>query len=115
MNAEKAMETSRRELAIRPDFCLRDLFNILDSRCQRKLSFHCLTEMLNQLNFKIDDQDLVMRVFQLYDLDKDGYLNYAEFAQLICPRHQDYLRKLRGRVPRIISGSNIHIASVGID
>ena len=112
MNSEKAMESSRRELAQREDFCIRDLFNILDIGNKRRLSYHCLSKLLNQLNFKINDPNLVQKIFKLYDLDNDGLLNFTEFAQMICPRHTEFLKQLRERVPKTLPGCPYTINNV---
>ena len=100
MNIEKAMESSRRELSLRPDFCIRDVFKLLDTSKRGKLNFIDFKEMFKVLKVRVSDFNKIRTLFDLYDLDTDGLLSYAEFSQFVCPRHKDYWKLLRGREPR---------------
>ena len=115
LNIEKAVEYSRQELALRPDFCLRDIFNLLDEGHKGALSYDDFYELMVILQVRPTIIDDIRNLFKTYDLDEDGWLTYSEFGQMLCPRDPDHRRILRKRGPKKnIKGARFTIRSVRI-
>lgn len=101
----REIEDKRIDLAMRNDFCLVDLFSMVDTSHSTCISLRNMTNFLSDL-FRGYDQTRLksedIRVFfEYYDKDHDRHLNFDEFSNLIRPVEADckamlYKRKAVG-------------------
>ena len=101
MNIERTVEFSRRQLSVRPDFNVKDLFYVLDSGKKKYLSCRNFQVLLKELKMTTKiTKECVRELFDFYDLDEDRCFSFSEFAQLLCPRDPDHRRLLKNRRPK---------------
>ena len=102
------LEISRRELAVMPNFCIREFFKGIDSKNRGSLS---LTDFKNLMNYLEIGNTYVRHfstLFKLYDTDNDSYLNFKNFVQMVSPRDEKFF-KLMTENKRISSKSKVII------
>ena len=62
---------------------LRSIFTALDRSKDGKLSMHELSAAFELFGFGMMDRDELQTTFNEFDQDRSGYVEFAEFAQMI--------------------------------
>ena len=97
VNLDKNVEIAKNETCTRPDFNTHDAFRIFDIDNLGSITALDLQHGLQDIgvNLSGDDVNLFM---QRYDKDRDGRLDYREFAAALTPEDPYYAQML-GRRP----------------
>lgn len=96
---EGTLERNRRELALRSDFNMRDLYKLLVNLKEGKRGVDCddlFAAITGNLELVIT-KDEVFIIFYKLDKDADGYLNYGEVCDCFVPREPDYAFLINSR------------------
>ncbi len=95
---ERELESSKIELALKPDFNLLDGFKLLDTQGKGFLTsselINTLKESLGQIEIRREDMYLF---FRRYDNDSDGKFTYSDFCHAFTPLSKEYATLLTGR------------------
>ena len=99
MEIESRIEDAKISLAINPDFNCEDAFRLFESNDK---GFLDKTDIKNGLNLLCifptnKELDLLMKRF---DLQKNGYLNYADFFDMVVPFEKSYRERVENRCPQ---------------
>ena len=99
MEIESRIEDAKISLAINPDFNCEDAFRLFESNDK---GFLDKTDIKNGLNLLCifptnKELDLLMKRF---DLQKNGYLNFADFFDMVVPFEKSYRERVENRCPQ---------------
>lgn len=99
MEIESGIEDAKISLAINPDFNCEDAFRLFESNDK---GFLDKTDIKNGLNLLCifptnKELDLLMKRF---DLQKNGYLNFADFFDMVVPFEKSYRERVENRCPQ---------------
>ena len=99
MEIESRIEDAKISLAINPDFNCEDAFRLFESNDK---GFLDKTDIKNGLNLLCifptnRELDLLMKRF---DLQKNGYLNFADFFDMVVPFEKSYRERVENRCPQ---------------
>ena len=99
MEIESRIEDAKISLAINPDFNCEDGFRLFESNDK---GFLDKTDIKNGLNLLCifptnKELDLLMKRF---DLQKNGYLNFADFFDMVVPFEKSYRERVENRCPQ---------------
>jgi len=96
----KILEEKRKNLSLRPDFNVQELFGMVNYNKNGFLSvveFEIWSNKNPYLNLNLSDIELI---FERYDRDKDGVLSFHEFMQIFSPKTREYKRNLINRAEK---------------
>lgn len=96
---EGALEKKRRELSMRSDFNMCDIYKMLIRLKEGKRGVDCddlFDTITNNLELTIT-KDEVFILFYKLDKDGDGFLNYSEVCQCFLPRENEYAVLIQSR------------------
>lgn len=96
---EGTLERKRRELALRSDFNMCDLYKLLVNLKEGKRGVDCddlFIAITGNLELVIT-KDEVFIIFYKLDKDGDGYLNYGEVCDCFVPRESEYAILINSR------------------
>ena len=99
MDAEKRIEDSKMELAMRDDFNCEDAFRIFEKNNKGFLTNEDLKNGLISLDIYATDSD-VRSLMKRYDLNKKGFLNYVDFFDMIVPYEKDFRNLVENKSPK---------------
>ena len=99
MEIESRIEDAKISLAINPDFNCEDAFRLFESNDK---GFLDKTDIKNGLNLLCifptnKELDLLMKRF---DLQKNVYLNFADFFDMVVPFEKSYRERVENRCPQ---------------
>ena len=99
MEIESRIEDAKISLAINPDFNCEDAFRLFESNDK---GFLDKTDIKNGLNLLCifptnKELDLLMKRF---DIQKNGYLNFADFFDMVVPFEKSYRERVENRCPQ---------------
>lgn len=96
---EGALERKRRELALRSDFNMCDVYKMLIRLQEGKRGVDCddLYETITNNLELIITKDEVFIIFYKLDKDGDGFLNYSEVCDCFIPRESEYACLINSR------------------
>ena len=96
---EGQLEQKRRELALRSDFNMCDVYKMFTQLDASKRGIDCddlYTTMVHNLQLTIT-RDEVFIIFYKLDKDGDGLLNYSEVCDCFVPRENEYAVLINSR------------------
>ena len=93
------LESKRRDIAMRSDFCLSEIFNMIDTHKVGYVSLSDLEDFAKSGNINLEREDWAV-LLDRYDSDADGYLNFNEFSSLFLPTLKEYRSTMVGRQPK---------------
>ena len=96
---ESKIEDAKISLAINPDFNCEDAFRIFESNDKGFLTKDDLKEGLNLIGIYPTGKKLKL-LMKRFDLDKKGYINYADFFDMVVPFEKNYRQRVECRPPR---------------
>lgn len=94
---EKELEEKRKELALRLDFSIGKLFNLIDSSGKGSVSLKEFEASLTALGI-IPELNQCHLLFRQYDRDHDNQLTYWDFFEIFNPRKTEYADLMLARV-----------------
>jgi Ca2+-binding EF-hand superfamily protein len=92
----KTLEEKRKTLAMRSDFNVTDLFNMIDGGDTGYLSLNDLDHFSIEYKVSVSRADWENMIAR-FDLDKDGMLCFGEFSELWKPYTKTYRSSVEGR------------------
>ena len=98
MSAESQIETAKINLALNPDFNCEDAFRIFEINGRGFINECDLKCGLNLIGIFPTDYE-VRLLMKRFDLQKNGYLNYADFFDMLVPYEKDYRNMVENRCP----------------
>ena len=96
---EGSLEQKRRDLALRQDFNMCDIYKMMTQLKLGKRGVDCedlYTTMIFNLELTIT-KDEVFIIFYKLDRDGDGVLNYSEVCDCFIPREDEYASMINSR------------------
>lgn len=100
----REIETSKNNLALKHDFNLIDAFRIFDKHDLGIITISDIDETLECLGYRADREELYLLV-RHYSHLQDSRLRFADFTEMLTPKHEDYSKILRNRVSLNIPGA----------
>ena len=98
MLAEDKIETAKVNLALNSDFNCEDAFRIFELNGQGFINQCDLKCGLNLLGIYPTDHE-VRLLMKRFDLQNQGFLNYADFFDMLVPYEKDYRNMVENRLP----------------
>jgi Ca2+-binding EF-hand superfamily protein len=98
MVAESQIEAAKVSLALNPDFNCEDAFRIFELNGRGFINQCDLKCGLNLLGIFPTDHE-VRLLMKRFDLQKNGYINYADFFDMLVPYEKDYRTMVENRCP----------------
>ena len=89
---EGKLEKKRRELTLRSDFNLCDVFKMFGGLSRNKKGIDCddlYGTIVNNLDLSVTKDEVFIMFYKL-DKDGDGLISYDEFSNCFMPRAQEY-------------------------
>jgi Ca2+-binding EF-hand superfamily protein len=83
------LESKRRDVAMRNDFCLSEIFNMIDTHKVGYVALSDLEDWSKSGNINLEREDWAV-LLDRYDSDNDGYLNFNEFSGMFLPTLKEY-------------------------
>ena len=98
MLAEDKIESAKVNLALCPDFNCEDAFRIFELNGRGFINQYDLKCGLNLLGIYPTDHEVLL-LMKRFDLQNNGYLNYADFFDMLVPYEKDYRNMVENRLP----------------
>ena len=98
MLAEDKIETAKVNLALHSDFNCEDAFRIFELNGRGFINQCDLKCGLNLLGIYPTDHE-VRLLMKRFDLQNQGFLNYADFFDMLVPYEKDYRNMVENRLP----------------
>ena len=98
INCETKLENLKKDLSLRPDFNLVDLFMFFDKEKKGFCDQNNFIEVMKELKIKWKSKDLA-RLFRRFDRNEKGFLRFAEFCDCFCPVSKESFEILNQRKP----------------
>lgn len=95
----KLLEEKRVNLALRYDFCLTEMFSMVDYGQSGYVSLADWQKFAYENSMALDSEDLCV-IIDRYDRDRDGLLSFSEFCDLFLPNATEYRKTMQERVER---------------
>ena len=92
----REIETSKNTLALKHDFNLIDAFRMFDKYDLGMISVSDIEETFNCLSLRPNPEEIYLLV-RHYSHLQDSRLRFADFSEILTPKHEDYSRILRNR------------------
>ena len=99
MDVESKIEDAKISLAINPDFNCEDAFRLFETNDKGFLDKDDIKEGLNLLCIFPTDKELNL-LMKRFDLQKNGFLNYGDFFDMVVPFEKNYRQRIENRPPR---------------
>ena len=109
MGVESQIEDAKINLAKNEDFNCEDAFRLFESNGKGTLDKNDLKNGLNLLGINPSEQDLNL-LLKRFDLQKNGFINYADFFDLVVPFEKNQRQIVENREPK----SNVPLKSPDI-
>ena len=94
---DKQVEQAKNEAILTPDFNTEDAFRIFDIDGLGSVTAADMQHGLADIGVHVTADDVHL-FFQRYDKDRDGHLDYREFAEALTPQDPYYAAILGRRV-----------------
>lgn len=91
INTEKSLESSKQELALRPDYSLKDNFFLLDMNQRGGITLQEFRSFIHFLRISLKEKSLITHLFEKYDLDGDKLISLQEFTLMLTPLKKNTL------------------------
>lgn len=95
----KLLEEKRISLSMRYDFCLMEMFALVDSKNLNYLNLADFERFCYNNGISLCSADLCT-VIDRYDKDRDGTLGFIEFCDIFLPKSVEYRRTMQDRIQR---------------
>lgn len=98
----KCLEDKRTNLALRYDFCLTELFAMIDYAKTGLLSLSDWQRFVRENSLTLNSDDLVILI-ERFDKSRDGLLTFSEFSDIWLPTANDYRRMMQERKEKYVT------------
>jgi len=99
MDIESKIEDAKISLAINPDFNCEDAFRLFESNDKGYLDRDDIEDGLNLIGICPSRKDLNL-LMRRFDLQKNGYINFADFFDMVVPFEKSYRQRVENRPPQ---------------
>jgi hypothetical protein len=100
IDVEKAVESSKQELSLRPDYSIKDHFKMMDSQDKGGINYNEFGNFIKRTKLPLDNLPVLSKLFEEADSDRDGLISQVEFQDLVSPKQKEYKILLNCRVER---------------
>ena len=98
MEMESKIEDTKTNLANNPDFNCEDAFRLFETNDKGYLDENDIKCGLSLIGINPTNQEV--RLFmKRFDLQKNGYINYADFFDIVVPFEKNYRTRVENRIP----------------
>lgn len=98
VNSEVKIELYKKELSLRPDFNLVDLFMFFDKEKKGYCTLENFIETLKEFGIKAKDKDSLL-FFRRFDRNDCKFLKFSDFSDAFCPLTKENFNLLNQRKP----------------
>ncbi len=109
LGGDKQSEALKESLFSTEGFSIIDTFKRLDRDNNGHITFDELQETATELNIQVSES-----ILNLFDHDRDGKINYNEFARTIQPKDHNY-HNYHGRIPYGLSQAEQDLRKEALD
>ena len=99
MEVESKIEDAKINLANNPDFNCEDAFRLFETNDKGYLDENDIKCGLNLIGINPTNQEVRM-LMKRFDLQKNGYINYADFFDIVVPFEKNYRTRVENRCPK---------------
>jgi len=99
MDIESQIEDAKISLAINPDFNCEDAFRLFESNDKGFLDKDDIEDGLNLIGICPSRKDLNL-LMRRFDLQRNGYINFADFFDMVIPFEKSYRQRVENRPPQ---------------
>ena len=99
IKSEREIEFAKRDLMRQSDFNAEDAFRLFETNDKGFLDKDDIKEGLNLLCIFPTDKELNL-LMKRFDLQKNGFLNYGDFFDMVVPFEKNYRQRIENRPPR---------------
>ena len=96
LELELELESLRRDLVLRPDFIVAQLFSYFDVTCKSKISLLEVYNGLFDLGITANKEDLIIAIKE-FDTKSRSYLSYEDLFRLVAPQDKQFRKVLVDR------------------
>ncbi|CDW74571.1 ef hand family protein [Stylonychia lemnae] len=96
ISIDKDTEAIKCILALKTDFNLEEAYKIFDNQNRGTINLREFEEAMNIMSIYPRREEIQL-LFQLYDADQDGKLNFNEFCAMVLPLDKNYASLIVGR------------------
>ena len=98
MEMESKIEDTKTNLANNPDFNCEDALRLFETNDKGYLDENDIKCGLSLIGINPTNQEV--RLFmKRFDLQKNGYINYADFFDIVVPFEKNYRTRVENRIP----------------
>ena len=97
MKDQRILETKRKNLAMRNDFCLSEIFTMIDLNKSGYVNLNELHKWSQAAGVHLTREDWAI-VLDRFDTDLDSYLSFSEFARIFTPDTKEYKTAMNSRL-----------------
>jgi len=101
MKDQRILETKRKNLAMRYDFCLSEVFGMIDLNKSGYVNLNELDKWSQGAGVHLTREDWAV-VLDRFDTDVDAYLSFTEFARIFTPDTKEYKTTMNSRTGRSV-------------
>ena len=98
MAVESQVEDAKISLAMNPDFNCEDAFKLFESNNKDYLDINDIKAGLNLIGLNPTEKHLNL-LMKRFDLQKNGFINYADFFDVVVPFEKNYRTRVENRIP----------------
>ena len=99
MAVESQIEGAKISLAKNPDFNSEDAFKLFESNNKEYLDINDIKEGLNLIGLNLTEKQLNL-LMKRFDLQKNGYISYADFFDMVIPFEKKQRQIVENRKPK---------------
>jgi Ca2+-binding EF-hand superfamily protein len=97
MKDQRILETKRKNLAMRSDFCLSEIFTMIDANKSGYVNLNELDKWAQAAGVHMTREDWAV-VLDRFDCDLDSYLSFSEFSRIFTPDTKEYKTAMNSRL-----------------
>ena len=98
INSEVKIELYKKEISLRPDFNLIDLFMFFDKEKKGYCNLQNFIEILKEIGISIRKKDALL-FFKRFDRNNNRFLKFSDFSDAFCPHTKENFNLLNQRKP----------------
>jgi len=93
----RVLEEKRKNLAMRPDFSLSEIFAMIDMKKNGYVGLNDLDKFSESGNINLSREDWAV-LLDVFDYDVDTFLSFTEFVKIFTPLTKEYRSTMTNRV-----------------
>ena len=96
----KKVESAKQELALRPDYNIKDHFRCIDKNLKGFITLNEFVQFFKNLKITSEKTRGISRLFENYQSDKDERMSMQEFNEMMSPFQKEYKVLLNCRIDK---------------